>query len=89
MIAAREQYRGLGDSTVEHRSADDAVVVTDSGVATEAATQDDETLITILNLELPERGGKKYVRCEGCRCELLTELGGRNSFSLTLTTVRT
>ncbi|MDL5363142.1 hypothetical protein [Halalkalicoccus sp. NIPERK01] len=29
MIAAREQYRGLGDSTVEHRPADDAVVVTD------------------------------------------------------------
>ncbi|WP_049946423.1 hypothetical protein, partial [Halalkalicoccus jeotgali] len=28
MIAAREQYRGLGDSTVEHRPADDAVVVT-------------------------------------------------------------
>lgn len=47
MIAAREEYRGLGDSTVEHRPANDTVIVTDGGVATETVTQDaDETLIT-------------------------------------------
>jgi hypothetical protein len=40
MIAAREQYRGLGVSTVEHRPADDAVIATNGGVATETATQD-------------------------------------------------
>jgi hypothetical protein len=72
MIAAREQYRGLGDSTVEHRTADDAVIVTDGGVATESATQDtDETLITGPHLEPPEQGGATYYRCEDCGRESL------------------
>jgi hypothetical protein len=72
MIAAREEYRGLGDSTVEHRPADDAVVVTDGGVATETATQDDdETLITGPHLEPPEQGGATYYRCEDCGRESL------------------
>ena len=67
MIAAREQYRGLGDSTVEHRPADDAMVVTDGGVATETATQDaNETLITGPHFEPPEQGGATYYRCEDC-----------------------
>lgn len=60
MIGAREQYRGLGDSTVEHRPADDAVVVTDGGVATETAMQDvDETLITGPHLELRSRVARR------------------------------
>ncbi|WP_122088645.1 hypothetical protein [Halalkalicoccus subterraneus] len=71
MIAAREDYRGLGDSTVEHRPVDDAVVVTDGGVATESPTQDDETLITGPHLEPPEQGGATYYRCEDCGRESL------------------
>ncbi|ADJ16803.1 hypothetical protein HacjB3_19303 (plasmid) [Halalkalicoccus jeotgali B3] len=74
MIAAREQYRGLGDSTVEHRPADDAVVVTDGGVAIESATQDDageEARITGPHLEPPEQGGATYYRCEDCGRESL------------------
>lgn len=71
MITAREQYHGLGDSTVEHRPVDDTVVVTKGGVATETFTQDDETLIAGPHLELPEQGGATYYRCEDCGCESL------------------
>ena len=72
MIAAREEYRGLGDSTVKHRPADDVVVMTDGGVATETATQDDtESRITGPHIEPPKQGGATYYRCETC---------GRESF---------
>ena len=72
MIVAREEYRGLGDSTVEHRPADDAVVVTDGGVATENPMQDDEEArITGPHLELPEQGGTTYYRCGNCGRESL------------------
>ena len=72
MITAREQYRGLSDSTVEYRPADDAVVVTDGGVAIKTAMQDDdETLITGPHLELPEQGGATYYHCEDCGRESL------------------
>ena len=69
---SEKEYRGLGDSTVEHRSVDDAVVVTDGGVATETATQDDkEARITVPHLEPPEQGGATYYRCEDCGRESL------------------
>ncbi|ADJ17186.1 hypothetical protein [Halalkalicoccus jeotgali] len=74
MIAAREQYRGLGDSTVEHRPADDAVVVTDGGVATESPMQDtdvNEPTITGPWTEPAEQGGAEYWRCEDCGRESL------------------
>ena len=72
MITVREQYCGLGDSTVKHRPTDDAVVVTDDGVATETATQDDkEARITGPHLEPTEQGGTTYYRCEDCGRESL------------------
>lgn len=72
MIAAREEYRGLGDSTVEHRPADDAAVVTDSGVVVETATQGDQKAqITGPYLEPPEQAGATYWRYEDCGRESL------------------
>jgi hypothetical protein len=74
MIAAREQYRGLGDSTVEHRPADDTVIVTDGGVATESTTQDTdvgESTITGPWTEPAEQGSAEYWRCEDCGRESL------------------
>lgn len=54
MIAAREEYCRLDDLTIEHRPADDALIVTDGDVATETTTQDaEETLITGPQLEPP------------------------------------
>ncbi|WP_122090870.1 hypothetical protein [Halalkalicoccus subterraneus] len=73
MIATHEQYRGLGDSTVKHRPADDAMVVTDGGITTETAMDADinKPVITGPWTEPAEQGGTDYWRCEDCGRESL------------------
>lgn len=66
MTVAREQYRGRGDSTVKHRPVNDAVVVTDGGVATRPSHRTPMSIrhsSPARTFESPEQGGARYYRC--------------------------
>lgn len=70
MIGAREQYRGLGDSTVEHRPTEDAVIVTDGGavVGEPEITRHVEPESQALVRGEPA----SYFRCECCGVEAMS-----------------